>query len=147
MAEIRKMTSEDVEQCSLVYRSAYAAEPWKEDYTDEEIRKYLTDFLNSDSMHCFALEEETAVIGLALTVRIPGVGAPYLRVEDFCIGAEYQRKGYGSKLMGLLMEKAREMGCDSVLLGTQKGFPSHEFYLKMGFREIESVLMYREIEK
>ncbi len=147
MAEIRKMTSADIERCSAIYRSAYAAEPWKEAYSDEEISEYLKGFLNSDSLQGFVLKEDSLAIGLALTVRVPSVGAPYLRIEDFCIGAEYHRKGYGSRLMVLLMEESEKMGCDSILLGTQKGFPAHEFYLKMGFQEIESVLLYREIEK
>ena len=46
-----------------------------------------------------------------------------------------------------LTEKARKMECDSLLLGTQRGFPAHRFYLKNGLQEIESVLMYRETEQ
>ena len=146
MAVIRKMKNEDLDKCSGVYRSAYAAEPWREEYTDEEIRKYLADFMESDSMHCFVLEENAAVIGLALTIRVPCTGGPYLRIEDFCIGAEYQKKGSGSIFLGLLTEEAKKMGCDSILLGTQRGFPSHRFYLKNGFREIETALLYRETD-
>ena len=146
MAEIRKMTSADVEQCSMIYRSAYAAEPWKEEYSDEEISEYLKEFLNSDSLQSFVLKEDSLAIGLALTVRVPSVGASYLRIEDFCIGAEYQRKGYGSNFLGMLAEQAKKIGCDSILLGTQKGFPAYAFYLKNGFREIESALLFRNID-
>lgn len=141
------MTNADVERCAAIYRSAYAAEPWQETYADDEIRQYLTDFLNADSMRCFVLENDAALIGLALTVLIPCVGAPYLRIEDFCIGAEYHRKGYGSLFLGMLAEQAKKMGCDSILLGTQRGFPSYQFYMNNGFREIESALLYREADK
>ena len=146
MVEIRKMTSADVEQCAKVYRSAYAAEPWKEEYTEEEVREYLSDFIKAESMRCYVLAENGKIIGLALTILVPSVGSPYLRIEDFCIGAEYHGKGFGSRLMELLAEEAGKMGCDSIILGTQRGFPSHRFYLKNGFKEIESVLLYRDIE-
>ena len=53
---------------------------------------------------------------------------------------------YGSRFMELLLKEVAKKGCDSVLLGTQKGYPSHQFYLKNGFEEIESVLLYKEVK-
>ena len=97
------------------------------------------------AMRCYVLMDDAEIVGMALTVTVPSIGAPFLRIEDFCIGADYQRKGFGSAFLGLLAGQAREMGCDSILLGTQRGFPSHRFYLKNGFEEIESVLLYRGI--
>ena len=43
------------------------------------------------------------------------------------------------------LKEVDKKGCDSVLLGTQKGYPSHRFYLKNGFEEIEdAVLLFYE---
>ena len=70
---------------------------------------------------------------------------PFLRVEDFCISAEKQGKGFGTEFIKLVFEKAKELRCDSVLLGTQKDFTSHRFYLKNGFSEVDSVLLYKEL--
>lgn len=147
MTGIRKLKKEDIEQCVGIYVSAYAAEPWEEAYAEAEIRKYLSEFMKAGSMHCFVLTEEEEIIGVALMVLIPGVEMPYLRVEDFFIGADKHRKGYGSRFIELLTKEAEKMGCDSILLGTQRGFPAHDFYLKNGFQEIESVLLYREIKQ
>ena len=69
----------------------------------------------------------------------------FLRVEDFCISAEEQGKGFGTEFIKLVFEKSKELGCDSVLLGTLRDFPSHKFYLKIGFSEVDSVLLYKEL--
>ena len=147
MNDIRRMTERDIEECASLYRSAYQAEPWKEEYTEDEIRKYLSEFMRSESMSCFVLIEKEQIVGLALTILIPGMDAPYLRIEDFCIDTKHHRKGLGSRFIDLIAVEAKKRGCDSILLGTQRGFPAHQFYQRNGFREIESVLMYREAEQ
>ena len=145
MIEIRKLMKDDLQQAVKVYQSAYAAEPWKEEYSQEEVKQYLDDFMRLDSMRSFVLTDNGRIVGLALTILIPGIGAPYLRIEDFCIASEKQGEGYGSRFIELIMQEAKKAGCDSVLLGTQKGFPAHRFYLKNGFEEIESALLYRNV--
>ena len=145
MTEIRKMTAEDIEQCVCVYCSAYSAEPWKEEYHGDQVGQYLSGFMSAESMESFVMTEDGEIVGIALTILVPSMDSPYLRLEDFCIRAELHGMGYGSRFIELLAAEAKKKGCDSILLGTQHGFPSHSFYLKNGFSEIESVLMYREI--
>lgn len=78
---IRMMQKEDIDNCVKIYKRAYAAEPWCEQHTSEEIRDYLLRFISSEGM-------------------------------------------------------------DSLLLGTVKDYPSHKFYVKNGFREINSSILY-----
>ena len=85
--------------------------------------------------------------GIALGFIVPSISNSYLRLEDICIDFTEQRKGYGSAFIELLSIETAKLGCDSIILGTQKDFPSHHFYLKNGFQEVESVLMYKEIVK
>lgn len=85
------------------------------------------------------------IIGVALGLVIPCVGSRYFRLEDVCIDPEYQRMGYGREFIELMANCLREKDCDSILLGTQREYPSHKFYLKNGFREIDSVLLFREL--
>ncbi len=142
MLQLIKPGEKDLPQCVKVYLSAYSTDPWNETYDKDKIKSYLSGFCSSDSMGCFAAAVNGGIIGLALVLVVPGIDAPYFRVEDFCISAEHQRKGYGTLFLKGIFEEALKMGCDSVLLGTQRGFPSHRFYLKNGFTEIESVLLY-----
>ena len=106
---------------------------------------YISRYLDSDTKFCFALVDDGEIKGVALGFIVPSISAPYLRLEDICIDSTKQRKGYGSTFMKLLESEAIKQGCDSVVLGTQKDFPSHHFYLKNRFQEVESVLLYKFI--
>lgn len=137
---------EDVLACAKVYVNAYQTEPWNEEYEISEVEKYISSYLNSDTKVCFALQDGDVIKGVALGFIVPSISNSYLRLEDICIDATEQRKGYGSVFMELLSIEAAKLGCDSIILGTQKDFPSHHFYLKNGFREVESVLLYKDIK-
>ena len=136
----------DIPICTNVYMEAYKAEPWGEIYESSEVENYISQYIDSDTKCCFALAENGEIKGVALGFIVPSIAGTYFRVEDFCVDAKVQRRGYGSRFMELLLKEVAKKGCDSVLLGTQKGYPSHQFYLKNGFEEIESVLLYKEVK-
>lgn len=136
---------EDIQAYAKLYVNAYQTEPWNETYEVTEVERYISSYLNSDTKVCFALQDGDVIKGVALGIIVPSISDSYLRLEDICIDSTEQRKGYGSVFMELLSIEAAKLGCDSLILGTQKDFPSHHFYLKNGFQEVESVLMYKEI--
>ena len=136
---------EDISSCAEVYISAYGAEPWNEKYDKQSVEKYISDYLGSKTKQCFAARENGKIIGIALGIIVPSINIPFLRIEDFCISAEEQGKGFGTEFIKLVFEKSKELGCDSVLLGTLRDFHSHKFYLKIGFSEVDSVLLYKEL--
>lgn len=147
MAELRKLDETAVKECAEIYIGAYGEAPWDEKYRREDVEKYMRAFLNSDAKCAYVLAEGEHILGAALGVVVPCIGSCYFRLEDICIDPEYQGMGYGRELLGLMSDALREKGCDSILLGTQKGYPSHRFYMGNGFREIDSVLLFREIDK
>ena len=138
--------SNDIPACAKAYINAYKTEPWNETYEVTAVEKYISNYLDSDTKVCYALVDRDEIKGVALGLIVPSISDPYLRLEDICIDSTEQRKGYGSVFMELFSKEAAKLGCDSIFLGTQKDFPSHHFYLKNGFREVESVLMYKDIK-
>lgn len=146
MAELREMNMALVNRCTEIYIHAYGEAPWNERYRVDDVRRYLMDFLDSDTKCAYVLGKGKDILGVALGLVIPCIGSYYFRLEDICIDPKYQRTGCGRELIGLMADSLRLKGCDSILLGTQRGYPSHKFYLQNGFREIDSVLLYREMK-
>ena len=136
---------ENISGCAEVYVSAYGAEPWNEKYDSAAVEKYISDYLGSKTKFCFAAAQNERIIGVALCIVVPSIDAPFLRIEDFCISAKEQGRGLGTEFMKLIAEEAKMLGCDSIMLGTQRDFPSHKFYLKNSFSEVDSVLLYKEL--
>ena len=147
MIEIKEMGAESIEICANIYQSSYKGEPWDEEYSIDAITKYLSRFANSETKRVYMLILNEDIIGVALGLIVPCIDSDYFRLEDICLSPECQGKGYGSQFIELISNCVSKENCDSVLLGTQRGFPVHHFYLKNGFQEIDSVLLYREISK
>ena len=145
MIDIKQMDEAWIEKCAYLYQSAYKNEPWNEEYSIVEITHYLSRFLNSGTKRAYALVLDEEIIGIALGLIVPCVGSDYFRLEDICLSPQYQRKGFGSQFIKLISDCVANENCDSVLLGTQKGYPAHNFYLKNDFQEIDSVLLYRKL--
>ena len=145
MIACRKIDKAAVAECAMVYVDAYGQAPWEEEYRLEDVEDYIAGFLDSHTKRAYALTEDGRVIGVVLGLVIPCIGSRYFRLEDICIDPKRQRKGCGEKFLAFVTDSLKPEGCDSILLGTQRGYPSHDFYVKSGFREIDSVLLYREI--
>lgn len=146
MIRLERLTDERVEACARLYRDAYGQSPWNETYEPQAVEAYLREFMQAGALFGYVLTWDGQSAALALCVRLPGVGCPALRVEDLCVAPRFQRRGLGGKLLGLLEKEAAKLGADCVLLGTQRDFPSHAFYLKNGFSDVGgAVLMYREV--
>ena len=146
MIGIKKIDTESVEMCADLYQNAYKNEPWNEEYSVDEITDYLFRFVDSETKRAYMLVLNDEIIGIALGLIVPCIDSDYFRLEDICLSPKYQRKGFGSQFIKLISDCVSSENCDSVLLGTQRGYPAHQFYLKNGSQEIDSVLLYREIK-
>lgn len=145
MVSISKISQTDISKCAEIYQSAYGQEPWNEKYSLDDLSTYIADYLGSNTKCAYSLLAEGNIVGIALGLIIPCVGSQYFRLEDICIDPKYQKMGYGKKFLELLYSCLISQKCDSILLGTQRGYPSHKFYLQNGFSEVDSVLLYREL--
>ena len=135
----------DLPACAKCYADAYAQPPWNETCAEPDVIRYLAAYLSSESRCCFAAAVGGQIVGVALALIVPSLDGPYLRIEDFCIDPACQRRGYGTAFLSSLNAEAKKLGCDCILLGTQREFPAYAFYLRNGFSEIPSALLYREV--
>ena len=147
MLEIKEIDTNSISRCVHLYQSAYKNAPWNEEYSLDEITEYLSRFVNSETKCAYMLVLNEEIIGIALGLIIPCIGSDYFRLEDICLSPKYQRNGFGSQFVKLISDCISSKNCDSILLGTQRGYPAHQFYLKNNFQEIDSVLLYKETKQ
>lgn len=132
--------------CADLYAESYGEAPWNESFDPDALKAYLRQYVNRPGLHMYVLLRENAPVGIALCCIVPYIGSDFARIEDFCIAPSYQREGLGSRFMALLCDDLRASGCDSMLLATQRNYPSHHFYIKNGFRSLNSsVHLFREL--
>lgn len=147
MIRLETLTDGRVEACARMYAQAYAQPPWNETHDLDKVEAYLRAFMRESAFHCYVLTRGGVAVAMALCIRIPYMDVFSLRVEDLCVAPQFQRRGFGGKLLGMLRTEAARLGADCVLLGTQRDFPAHAFYLKHGFTDVDgAALMYCGVE-
>jgi aminoglycoside 6'-N-acetyltransferase I len=69
--------------------------------------------------------------------------SPVAYVEGIYVKAEYRKQGIGTALIQYAEQWALEQGCIQLALDALLDNPtSHEFYVKVGFREVERVVFF-----
>jgi GNAT superfamily N-acetyltransferase len=62
-------------------------------------------------------------------------------IDEFCVRYDMQGKGVGSWFIKAIEENVHKQGMNTIILNTERGFPSHNFYLKNGFRVINNLIV------
>lgn len=138
MDNISPMTKLEIGDCALLYARSYSAEPWKEEYETGQIADYIRRFIDNRERYGITFKVNGVPVGMVLGMKVPAPDGDYFRIEDMCIDASEQGKGYGSELIRQLKAFVKQRSMDSIVLGTVKEYPSFEFYRKNGFKYIDS---------
>ena len=95
------------------------------DFVDDESTRYsvedLRNFIRDDRNYGFIAKTEDKIIGFAtayMLFRPDGKKSFYLDAID--IMADYRGNGYGTKLMELVRDYAKSLGCDEMFLVTSR---------------------------
>lgn len=146
MAEIIIPEEKQILECAQVYVEAFLQDPWYEDNDAEKVVSYMKHFALKEDFFIYALKEMGTIIAVCMGEKVPCVEAPFYRIEDFCVAPGFKSLGYGSIFLKLVETKAKQAGCNCLILATARDFPSHKFYEKNGFSELDnSVYLYKEI--
>jgi len=88
----------------------------------------------------FVVEDNGHVVGRAYLYLIqndlPHGGKPYGLLEDVFVEEEFRGKGYGKKLVEMVIEEAKDLGCYKLVGQSRYGREKvHELYMKLGFND------------
>ena len=141
---VRRYEPRDLQGCGAVFCSAFAAEPWNENWTQSLAETRISELTGTPISAGFVYEENGRILAVAAgRVCTYLYGKEYV-IDEFCVSAEMQGKGIGSRLMQQIEQEMRVSGCVGIVLQTTHGYPSERFYLKNGFqRNPDMITMYR----
>ncbi|MBW4458523.1 MAG: GNAT family N-acetyltransferase [Nostoc indistinguendum CM1-VF10] len=125
-----------------------ALELWP-DYSCAEMEVSLTNLLHSDREQGILVRDDhgCAIAFMNLSLRsdyVPdATKSPVAYVEGIYVKAEYRNQDVGKTLIQYAEQWASEQGCIELALDALLDNPaSHEFYTKVGFREVERVVFF-----
>lgn len=88
------------------------------------------------TLHGVGLEQDGRLVGVGFLAPQPApVCAHRATVVRLMVDPSLQRGGHGSRLLGGLVARARELGFTILLLGARGGTGAAEFYVRNGWAE------------
>lgn len=131
------LDSSYVPQMAALYKSAFAGEPWNDDWSDEN---QLTEYIKEIACSYSSLNYGIVIDGKLIAMAIGGIhhwweGTNY-NIEEYCVSPEYQGQNVGSGLMSLIEKDIQAKGIAGIFLQTDNDKPAYNFYAKNGFVEM-----------
>lgn len=140
----RRMILSDMGACAVELMKAFKEEPWNENWTYEQAFMRIEELMSARvSRGYVAYDTDADVVVSMLCGRIMTyLDFKELWVDEFSVNPDYQRMGIGTKMIDYVREelKKEEEKISGIVLTTEKGYPSVQFYEKNGITVEERVV-------
>ncbi len=141
----KHMQESDIDGVTEVYIKTFASEPWNEVWEKSLAKERIMALFSGETHRGYI-----AFCGGKMAAILLGYDSVFLQgkefwIEEFCVLPEYQRMGIGQSMLCWIKKELSEENFKSLVLITQKDFPSEKFYRKNGFESNENmILMYSD---
>lgn len=145
---IRRYRPDDLSGASAVFTAAFAAEPWKEDWSEELASARISELMSSPQSVGYVYEQDGRIMAVMCGRKLTYLHGMEYVIDEFCVHPHIQRSGAGTAVMDFAAADMTAEGAVGIALMTTRGFPSEKFYTKNGFEgNGDMVFMYRSLGK
>ena len=137
---IRKFESKDLIDAAKLLKKAFAQEPWNEDWSVKFAEDRVRELSESPMALCYISEDEDGINGVMCGHRATFWSGKEYFIDEFFISPDCQRMGIGKAMLDYVKKDLLQYDIPTIVLSTEKGFPSEIFYLKNGFVQKESLI-------
>ena len=123
------------------YVEAFNAPPWNDKWTEETVKKRLTQMINCEGFYgliCFHEEKE---VGMILGNDEHYYDGLHFNIKEFCVDRNIKGKGIGKKLLNEFTRRLKEKGVDIIYLFTSRTDETEGFYKSQGYKTLEHMAM------
>lgn len=149
MEEFIVLDDSRLAEMAQLYKISFAGEPWNDDWSDSvQLSEYIKEISGGYGALNFGLLIDGKLAAMSLgMIRHWWQGTNY-NIEELCVNPDLQGRGIGTRFMGLIEKKIKEKGLCGIFLQTDNDKPSYRFYLKNGFKELDShVSFYKRVKE
>ena len=88
----------------------------------------------------YVLKDQAGIIALCAGMKKPWINGMEYYIDQFCVKPELQGKGIGSHFLKLIEREIHAQNINAIILSTERGFPSENFYLKNDFQLVSGLI-------
>ena len=137
MEEFIVMNQSYLQEIANLFKSAFAGEPWNDDWSDEE---QLIEYIKEKSGGFHAINYGLLLDGKLVAISLGQIdhwweGINYV-LDKLCVTPECQGTGIGTRFMEQIESDLKSRGVKGIFLQTDNDKPAYKFYQKNGFTEL-----------
>ena len=135
--QCKRMGQEERGAVKELFLSVFTAEPWKDDWSDQEqLDAYLHDLTGQSNSLTYGLYEGDTLTGVSMgNIRHWFTGTEYY-IDEFCIRPDRQGRGLGTLFLKEIEKAIKDLGLTQIFLQTESTVPAYGLYQKNGFNEL-----------
>lgn len=138
---ILKMSKEHIEECVDLFIDVFTKAPWNDTYRSrEQVVNFFQNYIANNYFVGYILKEQTNIIALSIGMKKPWINGMEYYIDQFCVKSELQGKGIGSHFLKQIEHEIQAETMNAIMLNTERGFPSENFYLKNGFQLVSGLI-------
>jgi len=144
---IRRYIPSDLKMAAEVFRAAFAAEPWNEEWSIELAETRIKELMSAPQSIGYVSEENGVIQAVFCGRKLTYLHGVEYVIDEFCVLPDIQRSGIGTAVLDHASGELTAEGVAAMALLTTRGYPSEKFYIKNGFTGSDTmVFMYRTIK-
>lgn len=128
-----------LQECIDLYQEVFSKEPWLENSDREDVERYFLNFMNSNKFVGYVVKTNDKIIAVSIGFLKPWIKGEEYYIDQFYVDYNSQGKGIGTVFLSKIKEQLKELGINAIILATERGFPSYDFYKKNGFSQLDDL--------
>lgn len=128
-----------LQECIDLYQEVFSKEPWLENSDRDDVERYFLNFMNSNKFVGYVVEANDKIIAVSIGFLKPWIKGEEYYIDQFYVDYNSQGKGIGTVFLSKIKEQLKELGINAIILATERGFPSYDFYKKNGFSQLDDL--------
>ncbi|MBE6049012.1 MAG: GNAT family N-acetyltransferase [Clostridium sp.] len=131
-----------LDQCVDLFIDTFTKEPWYDVYESRnQVVEFFENFLKNNYFLGYAAIQNGKVVAISVGMKKPWIEGIEYYIDEFCVSYEKQGKGIGSAFIKYIEKDIQNKGLNGILLNTEKGYKSYDFYVKNGFKQIDDLVV------
>jgi len=140
------ITEKHIADCASVMMDAYNAPPWNCKWTSDKAYLYVDELISSRDFIGFIIYDEGKPAGAILAHKKTWWTNKQLMIDELFVSPDFQKKGYGKKLLHFSEEYANANNIELLVLMTNKYLPVFDFYESMDYTIADQyVFMFKQL--
>jgi GNAT superfamily N-acetyltransferase len=126
-------------ECIDLYQEVFSKEPWLENSDRADVERYFLNFMDCNKFVGYVVKDNDIIIAVSIGFLKPWIKGEEYYIDQFFVDYNLQGKGIGKFFLRKIKEHLIELNIHAIILATEKGFPSYDFYKKNGFSQIDDL--------